>query len=258
MSVSASWQYAPDGEQRRSRIQRQRKASLALVPNTRPAAQEIVPADYVNAHALPRRGLRQPLEFALLGIGAIALHGAFAWWLAHLPASAAQPEPQRPPVEVIFTPPQIPPVVAQPTPPKPKPVSKPVPRPQLAPKPAPTTVSEDVVTVPTAPVAAAPTTAPVSDVVTEARADADYLQNPAPTYPVFAFRQGWEGVVLLNVLVLPDGTPGKIELDKSSGRKTLDEAAIAAVKGWRFAPAKRGTTPVEGWVSVPIEFKIAK
>jgi protein TonB len=38
----------------------------------------------------------------------------------------------------------------------------------------------------------------------------------------------------------------------------LDDAALAAVQNWRFVPAKRGSVAVEGWVNVPIEFKLGK
>jgi protein TonB len=36
----------------------------------------------------------------------------------------------------------------------------------------------------------------------------------------------------------------------------LDEAAVSAVEGWRFVPAKRGDTPVASTVMVPINFKL--
>jgi len=61
---------------------------------------------------------------------------------------------------------------------------------------------------------------------------------------------------LLRVQVLPSGSPGTIEIQKSSGRQALDEAALAAVKRWRFVPAKQGDVAQVGWVSVPIDFKI--
>ncbi|WP_122235428.1 TonB family protein, partial [Pseudomonas coronafaciens] len=41
------------------------------------------------------------------------------------------------------------------------------------------------------------------------------------------------------------------------GVPALDEAAQAAVRQWTFIPAKRGDTPVEGWVNVPLAFKLA-
>src|SRR5690606_32732324 len=106
-------------------------------------------------------------------------------------------------------PPVIPPVVA-PQPPKPRPVQK-----LQTPKPAPRIVETpqpDAITVPPPPpqVEAAP--APVVETVSAARADADYLQNPAPAYPALAQRQGWEGTVWFHILVRPDGTPGQIDL----------------------------------------------
>lgn len=94
--------------------------------------------------------------------------------------------------------------------------------------------------------------------MTEATGYAGYLQNPAPGYPAAAQRQGWEGKVVLKVRVLANGSASSVEVVKSSGRKLLDEAAISAVKGWVFSPSKRGSTPIDGWATVPIEFKLAQ
>jgi periplasmic protein TonB len=44
---------------------------------------------------------------------------------------------------------------------------------------------------------------------------------------------------------------------RSSGISRLDDAALAAVKRWRFVPAKRGAQTVESWVLVPIEFELS-
>ncbi|EGH14302.1 TonB, partial [Pseudomonas savastanoi pv. glycinea str. race 4] len=85
---------------------------------------------------------------------------------------------------------------------------------------------------------------------------AGYLRNPAPEYPSLARRRGWEGTVLLRVHVLASGKPGEIQIQKSSGRDQLDDAALAAVKRWSFVPAKQGDVAQDGWVSVPIDFKI--
>ncbi len=87
-------------------------------------------------------------------------------------------------------------------------------------------------------------------------ANAAYLKNPAPEYPSLAQRRGWEGTVLLRVQVLASGKPGEIQVQKSSGRQQLDDAALAAVKRWSFVPAKQGDVAQNGWVSMPIDFKI--
>ncbi|MCR5895761.1 energy transducer TonB, partial [Burkholderia sp. HAN2018] len=101
---------------------------------------------------------------------------------------------------------------------------------------------------PAAPAAPVRETAPIGD--------AAYLRNPAPDYPAFAQEQGWEGRVVLRVHVLANGTPDAVDVRTSSGRRMLDNAAVAAVKRWTFVPAKRGDEAVDGWVNVPIDFKL--
>ena len=125
--------------------------------------------------------------------------------------------------------------------PKPKPVPKPVEQSPAPPQPA-------------AP--PAPPAPPAPKPVTPASANAAYLKNPAPEYPQMAQRRGWEGTVLLRVEVMASGKPGQIQIQKSSGRPALDDAALAAVKRWSFVPAKQGDVAQSGWVSVPIDFKL--
>jgi len=75
-----------------------------------------------------------------------------------------------------------------------------------------------------------------------------------PVYPRIAKEEGWEGIVLLRVLVHSSGMPGKVTIQKSSGYKVLDEAAIDAIRQWRFAPAKDGNFAIEKHVDVPLKF----
>lgn len=87
--------------------------------------------------------------------------------------------------------------------------------------------------------------------------DAAYLNNPRPAYPEAAVRRGVTGVVLLRVLVSVEGRAETVEVERSSGSKLLDEAAIVTVKSsWRFVAAKRGGTPVAATVIVPIKFEL--
>jgi protein TonB len=86
--------------------------------------------------------------------------------------------------------------------------------------------------------------------------DAAYLNNPSPDYPLAAKRKGAQGKVLLNVTVKTDGTPLSVTVAHSSGCSSLDEAALEAVKQWRFIPAKRGGELVQASVTVPVEFKM--
>ena len=85
---------------------------------------------------------------------------------------------------------------------------------------------------------------------------AAYLRNPAPRYPVAARRAGEQGTVTLRVLVLRDGLPARVDVEKSSGSAHLDAAALEAVKVWRFVPARQGTDAIESWVLVPIVFRL--
>jgi TonB family protein len=86
---------------------------------------------------------------------------------------------------------------------------------------------------------------------------ASYAHNPKPKYPERARREGWEGTVLLRVLVDEEGKSKSIEIDRSSGFETLDYTAVETVKRWRFFPARRGGGRVESWVKIPIVFRLA-
>ena len=85
---------------------------------------------------------------------------------------------------------------------------------------------------------------------------AAYLHNPPPAYPSVAQQRGWQGTVLLRVHVLANGRPDHVGLASSSGHASLDDAALEAVTCWRFAPAHRGDQAIDGWVQVPIDFKL--
>lgn len=89
--------------------------------------------------------------------------------------------------------------------------------------------------------------------------NAAYLSNPRPAYPNMSRRLGEEGRVLLRVLVGVDGRPLQVVINESSGFSRLDRAAQEAVSlQWRFVAAKRSGAPIEGWVIVPITFKLER
>ena len=167
------------------------------------------------------------------------------------------------PVEIELAPPPPPP----PEPPKPIEKVKPQPAPaKLAPNipvvrsdvPIDNTPSPDAVQVAPAPppvVAAAP--APAPEPVTEPRGFAGYLNNPAATYPPQALLKRIQGRVILNVHVLASGRADEVTVFKTSGERILDDSAVKTVASWLFDPAKRGNTPIDGWVKVPVNFKIS-
>lgn len=81
-----------------------------------------------------------------------------------------------------------------------------------------------------------------------------YLNNPTPDYPALSVRKGEEGRVLMRVLVSADGAAEDVKIEKSSGFDRLDNAAVAAVKKWRFIPAKKNNQPMSAYVRVPMPF----
>jgi len=85
---------------------------------------------------------------------------------------------------------------------------------------------------------------------------AAYLDNPAPEYPHLSKQLKESGRVLLRVRVSAEGRSAQVELDKSSGYDRLDQAAIEAVRRWRFVPAKQGDQAFTAWVIVPINFQL--
>ena len=164
------------------------------------------------------------------------------------PPPRRQPEPQRT---------RMPPPAAAKAPSAPQPE----PPPPILALPSTQAPAESTFTVP-APNPAEPPRGPeqkqqvASVAVTPPVFNASYLRNPAPHYPLAARRTGEQGTATVRVLVTAEGLPARVALEKSSGSTHLDTAAVEAVKGWRFAPARRGTEAVEGWVLVPIVFRL--
>lgn len=237
-------------------------------------------------------GWQRPLAIAAVAVLAALLHGACLFWYLERPApqaiSKAVPLPtidialagsSPPAVTKTAAPPPPPPAKAEPKPldkkpapkPKPKPVQKPkiasevkkpAAKPQVKPEALPDVPAPAAPPVPASQAAPAsshqdkPASASQNNTVTSASANADYLNNPAPVYPRMARQRQWEGRVLLRVFVTAEGNCGELSVQHSSGHDVLDEAALEAVKQWRFVPGKRGDTAIGSWVNVPIEFKL--
>lgn len=83
-----------------------------------------------------------------------------------------------------------------------------------------------------------------------------YRSNPSPKYPRIARIRGFQGTVLLNVLVNSSGKVDDVTIFKSSGHPVLDGAAESTVKQWLFEPGRIGKRKVDMWVRVPIRFEL--
>jgi len=228
---------------------------------------------------LPARPLRRRLlPFFLLT--SVVLHAAVVA-VVQPPAPEAGPAPAPARVlEVVLVqtePPRPLPLEPEPAPLPPQrtgpPKRKPAKAPEIAEPPRSREVAQPVLALPEPvaagePAGAVPQAAEKRAAPAEARTEvasvapvppsfsAGYLRNPAPRYPVAARRAGEQGTVTLRVLVARDGLPARVNVEKSSGSAHLDAAALEAVRGWRFVPARQGTVAIESWVLVPIVFRL--
>lgn len=219
---------------------------------------------------------RKPIDYLLLGLLSVAIHTGLVQRFDGAALEQEIIETIKPPpkVQITLTRPKPKPIAPPPVV-KPKPVAKPKPpvqkvvplKPQKArpkpkiveqaPIPEPTPVISNAPPTPVAAPAPPPPAPVVQEKITAPTAGADYLHNPPPEYPEIAMERGLEGRVLMKVHVQPDGKPDKITVTRSSGQKVLDDAAVKTVRQWSFVPAKRGDTPIAGWVTVPINFNLS-
>jgi protein TonB len=110
---------------------------------------------------------------------------------------------------------------------------------------------------PAAPAPPAPMAAPAAPVATaQASSDPVPIGKPSAPYPVDALRNGDEGTVLLRITVGADGVPYGIALARSSRSRSLDRAAMSAVRNWRFRPAMRNGQPVPATVQIPVSYRL--
>lgn len=106
--------------------------------------------------------------------------------------------------------------------------------------------------------APSPATKPASSSTAEDTVPPSQLRyrgtNPRPHYPLAARRRGMQGRVLLTVMVNEEGKVTNLFVKQSCGYHLLDEAALKAVRQWRFRPATRLGKSVSASVEIPIRF----
>lgn len=156
-------------------------------------------------------------------------------------APAAEPEAEAQPLQTEVRPaPVIPPA--------------PIPRPVIA------TVPTAVPQVPLAadaaprPVSApAPTPPAPPSTVTSDALGTRMISGKPPAYPVESRRRKEQGTVELSLILGTDGRVETISVTRSSGFDRLDDAALSAVRRWRWAPMLRDGSPVKvrGIVEIP-------
>lgn len=85
-----------------------------------------------------------------------------------------------------------------------------------------------------------------------------YADVRPPDYPPSARTRGQQGEALVRILVGTDGQASQVRIERSSGHSILDRAALLAVRGWRFHPARVDGIAREAWIVVPINFSLER
>jgi TonB family protein len=75
-----------------------------------------------------------------------------------------------------------------------------------------------------------------------------------PVYPEQARKRGVEGWVELAFTVMPNGTVEDVEVRNASPANVFDDAAVRAIRGWRFEPVERNGERVAQRAMVRLRF----
>jgi protein TonB len=97
---------------------------------------------------------------------------------------------------------------------------------------------------------ATPPTAPANAQITPAR----LISRVAPEYPKKARKKGVEGVVRLHAIIGKDGTIRELSL--LHGDPLLRDAALKAVRQWRYEPMRLNGDPAEFDTTIDVIFSL--
>ena len=75
-----------------------------------------------------------------------------------------------------------------------------------------------------------------------------------PVYPMLAQKSRTQGVVLLEAVILRDGTIDPARIRVISGHVLLNDAAVEAVRQWRYKPTLLNKEPVEILTTITVNF----
>ena len=79
------------------------------------------------------------------------------------------------------------------------------------------------------------------------------IHTPDPDYDGLAKESGFQGTVVLLIVVDEAGKPQRIRIQRPLGFG-LDERAVEAVRKWTFHPATRDGKPVPVQINIEINF----
>jgi periplasmic protein TonB len=82
--------------------------------------------------------------------------------------------------------------------------------------------------------------------------EAKIISRPAPSYPALAKQARIQGAVVLHAIIDKDGNVTQLEV--VSGHPLLVQAALQAVKQWRYQPTQLNGEPVEVDTTITVNF----
>jgi TonB family protein len=83
------------------------------------------------------------------------------------------------------------------------------------------------------------------------------IYDPEPEYSEEARKAGRSGTCFLSLVVDADGKPQNVAVVRGIGMG-LDENALAAVRTWRFEPARRSGVPVAVEIKIEVSFSLGE
>lgn len=75
-------------------------------------------------------------------------------------------------------------------------------------------------------------------------------------YPKASLMNEEQGTVSMSFLVNADGTVAESKLEKTSGFKNLDKAAIKSISACKFKPGTKDGAPAQTWTKVDYAWKL--
>jgi protein TonB len=97
---------------------------------------------------------------------------------------------------------------------------------------------------------------PTTRAATSAALDRSSCPTPEPQYPMASRRNQESGTLTLRIQIDINGSPGKIEVSRSSGYPRLDESAKNWIASCRFKVATVDGKPVAGWATQAYTFNL--
>lgn len=80
------------------------------------------------------------------------------------------------------------------------------------------------------------------------------IKDVAPRYPAIAQESRVEGIVILEAVISEDGSVQDVRVLRS--KALLDDAAVEAVRQWRYTPTLLGGQPVPVVITVTVSFSL--